>query len=252
MIQAFSLPASLNTSPEKQIPSSKTGRPVLVDFYALSGTGKSTHSKALHDHLTAEGFKAKMIQFSLRRNGGKGSFAKLQRLPIPTLFKSITMGFRFLRISPRDSNVTKIFYLIRWSYRLLVYDNQIRNHLSKDLDYIILDASLSSKLNKFHRYFDDTSIVEAVSFLEENKLLSDIVVIIEADVSIVKKRRLARGTPREVKWESAAFFVRKAFSEIERRKTYMNFITVRYDCFSSLKGNILKISELCTRVKSGL
>ncbi len=162
----------------------KTDRPVLIDFFALCGTGKSTHTKALSDHLTAKGFKVKTLRFTLRGHGKIGLFTKLQRRPISTLFKSISMGCVFLRLSSRETNISKLYYLIKWSYRLLVYDNQIRSHGSKGLDYVILDPSLSSKLKKFYKYFDDDSIVEVISFLAENKLTSDIVVVIEADIGI--------------------------------------------------------------------
>jgi len=230
----------------------KTDSPVLIDFFALSGTGKSTHSKALSNHLTSKGFKVKILSFTLRRNGKNGSFRKLQRQPISTLFKSISMGRVFLRLSSRETNIREFFYLIKWSYRLLVYDNQIRSHGSEGLDYVILDPSLSSKLKKFYKYFDDDSFVEAISFLEEKKLTSDIVVVIEADIGIVEKRRLARGSLEKVTGDSATSPVRKAFSEIEQRNTSMNFVTVDYNCFSSLKSNIQKIAELCARVRPQL
>ena len=227
----------------------KTDRPVLIDFFALSGTGKSTHTKTLFDHLTAKGFKVKILNFRLLRYGKNGHS---QRQPISTLFKSISMGCVFFRLSSKKTELSKISTLIKWSYRLLVYNSQIRSYNSEGLDYIIVDPSLSSQLKKFYQYFDDDSFIEAVSFLEKKKLTSDIVVIIEADIDIVKKRRLARGSLEEATRDSATFSVKKAFSEIEQRNTSINFVTVGYNCFSSLESNIQQITELCGRVKSQL
>ncbi len=230
----------------------KTGRSVLIDFFALSGTGKSTHSKALFDHLTSEGFNVETLSFTLRRDGKNGSFKKLRRQPASALFKSISMGCAFLRISPRKSSIVDIFNLIKWSYRLLGYDNQIRSHVSEGLDYIILDPSLSSKLKKFYKYFDEDSFVKVVSLLEANGLMSDIIIIIEADIDIVKKRRLDRGSPEQIKGDSATFSIKKTFSEMERKNSPTNFLTVGYDCFSSLEYNIQKIAGLCVRTRSQL
>ena len=230
----------------------KKDRPVLIDFFALSGTGKSTHTKALFDHLTAKGFKVKVLSFRLLRHGKTDSLGKLQRQPISTLFKSISMGCVFFRLSSKKTDISKIFTLIKWSYHLLVYDNQLRSLDSEGLDYVILDPSLSSQLKKFYKYFDDDSFVEAISLHEKNKLTSDIVVFIEADIDIVKKRRLARGSLEKSKLDSATLSVRKAFSEIEQRNTSINFVTVGYNCFSSLESNIQQIAELCARVRPQL
>ena len=230
----------------------KSVRAILIDFFALSGTGKSTHSKALFDHLTSEGFKVEMLSFTLRRNGKNGSFKELRRQPLSALFKSISMGRAFLRISPRKSSIADIFYLMKWSYRLLGYDKQIRSHVLEDVDYLILDPSLSSKLKKFYKYFDEHSFVNVVSILEENKLMSDIIINIEADIAIVKKRRLDRGSPEQLKGDSATFSIRKAFREAERQNSPTNFLTVGYDCFSSLENNIQQIAELCVHTRSQL
>ena len=230
----------------------KTARPVLIDFFALSGTGKSTHSKALFDHLGSEGFNVEMLSFTLRRNGKNGSFEKLRRQPFSALFKSVYMGRAFMRISPGKPSIARAFGLIKWSYRLLGYSNQIRSRVSEDVDFLILDPSLSSKLKKFYRHFDEDSFVKVVSLLEENKLMSDVIVIIDADIEIVKKRRLGRGSPERVKGDSATYSVRKAFGEMERRNCSTNFLTVGYDSFSSLGDNIRRIAELCIHTRSQL
>ena len=43
----------------------------MVDFFALSGTGKSTHSNALFDHLTSDGYNLEALSFTLRKNENK-------------------------------------------------------------------------------------------------------------------------------------------------------------------------------------
>ena len=229
-----------------------TPRPVLIDFFALSGTGKSTHSNALAEHLTAEGYKAEILSFTVRRKGKKGSFGKLQRPPSSIFLKAARMGWGFSRLSSAKSSITRPFRLMKWSYRLLVYDNMVRSHASEDLDFVILDPSLSSKLKKLYRYFDDSSFVEVISILEENKLTSDIVVVIEADLAMVKERRIARGSPESVKGDGATISVKKAFSEMEQRDTSIHFERVGYDSFSSLEGNIRQIADRCIEVRSQL
>lgn len=237
---------------KSSIMNQETNKPILIDFFALSGTGKSTHSKALFDYLTAKGAKVKIFKFALRGNGRDDSFRKDKRPSLSIFCKSISMGCVFWRLSSRRNRFREIVSLIKWSYRLLVYDKQMRSLFLEGLDYIIRDPSLSSKLKKFYKHFDDESFVEVISFLEEKKLTSDIVVFIKADLGIVKKRRLARGSLEISKRDSETFSLRKAFSEIEQRNTSMNFVTVDYDSFSSLEGNIQKIAEVCARKRSPL
>lgn len=160
------------------------------------------------------------------------------------------MGRFFYKLSSKKTGFTEIFSLIKWSHRLLTYDHQIRSYGAEGLDYVILDPSLSSKLKKFYKHFDDDSFVEVVSFLDKNNLTSDIVVILEADMDIVKERRLGRGSEAEVGGDAATFSVKKAFAEVEKHSTSTNYITVGYNCFSHLEGNVQKITELCIRLKS--
>ena len=228
----------------------KRDRPLLIDFYALSGTGKSTHSEALHQHFTAAGFKSQIVGFSLRRSGRKGSFEKLQRQPVSTFIKSMRMGFTFMSISPRRTSISDLIHLTKWSYRLQVYNNQIRWHLPEGLDYAIMDPCLSSKLNKFYKYFDETSIIDAISLLEKSSMLSDILVIIEADPEIVMKRRETRGTPGEKEYEYAVPHIRRSFDKINRKNSSMSIIKITYNDYSELEGNIQKISELCINARS--
>jgi thymidylate kinase len=230
----------------------KTGRPVLIDFFALSGTGKSTHTKALSDHLTSGGFNVETLSFTLRRNGIKGSFGKSQRQPISLLFKSMGMALEFIRISPRKLGPLDFLDLMKWSYRLLVYNNRLRSHVPEGIDYIIMDPSLSSKLKKFYDHFDEVSFSRVISFLDKNKFMSDIVVIIDSDIDIVKKRRLARGTPEHVDGDSATLPLRKAFAEAEHQGVSTHFLTLEYNCFSSLEENIRKIAELCVSTRSSI
>lgn len=226
-----------------------TGKPILIDFFALSGTGKSSHSKALSEHLSAKGFAAGIFRFTLRRHGRKGSFDKLRSNPISSLFKSMGMLIEFLRISPRKLGPAEIFELMKWSHRLLVYNNQLRNRAPEGIDFMILDPSLSSKLKGFYKYFDEDSFPKAVSYLARNGFMSDIVVIIDSDINIVRERRLARGTPERVDGDAATFSVRKAFAKAGERGGSTNYLTVEYDCFSKLEKNIREIADYCVSAR---
>lgn len=229
-----------------------TGRPILIDFFSLSGTGKSTHSKALTDHFSNQGLGVKTISFTLRKDGKNGSFGRLQRQPISSLFRSIGMGLKFMRISPRRLGPGDILSLMKWSYRLLAYDKQLRSYVPEGIDYIIMDPSMSSKLKKFYEFFDEASFVEVISFLEKNQLMSDVVVIIDSDLSTVKKRRLERGTPEHVDCDAATLPIIKAFAEVERQSRFTKFLRVEYNCFSSLEDNLRRICDLCVHTRRNI
>ena len=232
--------------------SQQSDKAVLIDFFALSGTGKSTHSKTLLKHLSDQGFKTEVLSFSARRGGKNGSFGKPQRPPVSILFQSIQLGRALWNLLPKNKNLSKLSYLIKWSYRALAYNHQLRSQGITGLDFVILDPSLSSKLKNFHKHFSDDSMVNVIALLEQNKLTSDVVVILEADMEIVKKRREARGSEEIAKGDKATIPVTKAFHEIGQRNTSMHVVTVNYDSFSNLDNNIQQITEVCTQVKSQL
>lgn len=230
----------------------QSDRAVLIDFFALSGTGKSTHSKALLKHLSDQGFKSEILSFSARRGGKNGSFGKPQRAPVSILFQSISLGRALWKLLLKDKNLGKLAFLIKWSYRALAYNHQLRSHGITGLDIVILDPSLSSKLKNFHKHFSDDTMVDVVALLEQNNLTSDVVVILEADMDIVKKRREARGSEEIAKGDKATIPVTKAFHEFNQRNTSMHVVTVNYNSFSNLDNNIRQIAEVCTRVRSQL
>ena len=172
----------------------QTDRAVLIDFFALSGTGKSTHSRTLLKHLSEQGFKTEVLSFSARRSGKNGSFGKPQRPPASILFHAISLGRSLWKLSSKSSSLGKLIYFIKWSYRALAYNHQLRSEGIAGLDFVILDPSLSSKLKNFHKHFTDDALVELLALLEQNNLTSDVIVILEADLEIVKQRRQARGS----------------------------------------------------------
>ncbi len=161
------------------------------------------------------------------------------------------MGGSLFKLSSKTTKITEILKLIKWSYRVLVYHSQIKSNDLSHLDFIIVDPSLSSNLKKFHQYFDDDSFVKVLSLLEQNELMSDLVVVIEADIDIVVQRRLARGSSAKTKGDSATFALKKAFNVIEKQNTSINLVTVDYNHFSSLERNIQHIGELCDRARLG-
>jgi len=225
----------------------KTDRPILIDFFALGCTGKTTHSKELFNYLTAKGFKVKVLSFALLSNDKRTRSTESQRSPIPTSFKSIILGCVFFKFAFKNTKTTNIFSLIKWSYRLLIYRNQIKSYNSSGLNFIILDPSLSSKLKKFYKFFDDDSFAKALSFLEKNNFLSDLAFFIEADIDVVMKRRLARGHRTKTRNDSATFAVQKAISALKKQGTSITFASVNYNHFSSLDNNIECIAEHCLK-----
>jgi thymidylate kinase len=222
--------------------SQKKDMPILVDFYALGCTGKTTHSKGLYNYLLAKGFKVEVLSYTVLRNDEKGASPKTR---VSILLKSIAMGFAFLKCSFKASKITNIFYFIKWSHRLLNYTTHIKSYETSNIDFLILDPSLSSKLKKFYKYFDDDTFAKALSHLEKNRFLSDVVVFIEADIDIVMERRQMRVSHTKTKQDSATFSVKKAYGILEEHKSTTDFLTVNYNDFSSLDSNIQRIGKLC-------
>jgi thymidylate kinase len=230
----------------------KTERAVSIDFFALSGTGKSTHSKALLKHLSDQGFKTEILSFSARRSGKNGSFGKPQRLLASKLFQSFRLGGSLWKLLPKNKSLSKLAFLMKWSYRAMTYNQKLRTQGVKGRDFVILDPSLSSKLKNFYKHFSDNTMVEVIALLEQNNLTSDVIVILEADMKIVKQRRGARGSEETAKGDKATIPIAKAFHEFCKRKTSMYVVTVNYDSFSNLNNNIQQITQVCTLAKSKL
>ena len=226
-----------------------TTKPILIDFLAYSGTGKSTHAEALSDYLEAKDAKVKILRYSVRRGGKAGSFDTIKKQPIPTLLTTIRLGFSLWKISIRKLNIISIFSLIKWTQRSVAYRNHINSCASDNLDYIIFDPSLTTKLKNIHKHFDENSLADVISLLEKHELTSDIIVIIDAYMDVVLERRFKRGILKKVLGDSSIFPIRKAFKELEGRNSSMHFTTVNFNCFSEFDANIEQLTETCNRVK---
>ena len=134
----------------------------------------------------------------------------------------------------------------------MAYNQHLRTQGAKGSDFVILDPSLSSKLKNFYKHFSDNTMAEVIALLEQNNLTSDVIVILEADMKIVKQRREARRSEETAKGDKATIPIAKAFHEFCKRKTSMYVVTVNYDSFSNLNNNIQQITQVCTLAKSKL
>jgi thymidylate kinase len=224
-------------------------KPILLDLYALSCTGKTTHCTELLNYFAAKGLKAELLNFSHLRKCKSDASAKSHERPTSILLKSVIMAFELRKLAPKHTKISKFLKLIKWCRRLLTYSSHINSDEFKDLDVVILDPSLSSSLKKFYiRFFQglgNDSFVKILAYLENNKFLSDVVVFIEADIDVVMERRQTRESHTKTANDSVTSTLNKAFTTLEKHGSSVNFLTVDYNDFSKLEDNIRRIGELC-------
>jgi thymidylate kinase len=238
---------------------SKSG--FIIEFFGLSGVGKTTLAKELTEELENRGLPVNSYF-------GKSLFfidvpAKEVRKKLFSrfIFHPIKFGYMFITLTAAICNGKSIYggihykkdVLLKWLKRWVLYIDSV-NSLKNTKQFSILDRGLATNIMSIITRIDIENIAPMCRALISTGILPNLLIVVDAKRGVIEERRKNRGDEEKF-WQSSWDYEYKKYSQIlevldrELKKTNGKLIRVDSNDTDNIKNNVIEICKYLTNSK---
>ena len=242
------------------IPSRSLTAGYIVEFFGLSGVGKSTLAKALEDELKSRripvsSYPGKMLFFA------NNSLGKQRWLALSSVLqRPVGVGSVFIALSKDIYNGNKIHgdklyklrVLVKWLKRWAIYIDSV-NKVKKKNEISILDRGIGTNLLSIITRIDINNIQSLANALAATHVIPDLVIVVDAEQKIIERRRNDRGDNQKF-WQLDWNYEHRKYMQVldhlnqVLQSTNGKLIHVTSDSQDSIEMNVNKIADYLTNI----